>query len=116
VITVRVLARADDDFAGPSDKARVKLIIELQESLVDKENRVKFLQAVTGLPLNSQNQLTAHYTSVLIQETIDGKNRNVIQDIERFIEGQPGSLPWNLFPWEHPVETGSDLSDMQPPD
>ena len=109
VITVRVCARADEFFAGTSDKARIKLIIELEHSLVNKENRLKFLQAVTGLPLDTQNRLTAHYTSVLIEETIDGRNKKAIQDIERYIEGKPDCFPWDLFPWERPETSLSDV-------
>ena len=109
VITIRVCARADVYFGKTSPKAMTRLRLDLEGSLINKDNRIKFLQAVTGININSQKQLTAHYTSTLIEETYEGKNRETIQDIERFIESRTAFNPWSLFPWEKPT---GDMPDM----
>jgi len=111
VITIRVCARADALFLKATPKAMGRLRMDLEKSLADnsRESRISFLQAVTGLKITSQTQLTAHYTSVLIEETYEGKNRDIIQNIEGFIKSRITFNPWSLFPWEKPT---SDMSDM----
>ena len=116
VIAVRTRAKQDEIFSGTSDKSRKKLIILLNKQLRNKDNRIRVLQAITGLPITTQNNLTQWMTSVLIDQVINANTRNetTLMDIERALEehnSTKGTQPaWELFPWERPEITLSDMS------
>jgi len=109
VITIRVLARNDMYFLQVSNGARGLVISNIEKALANKANRMPVLRAITGINITSSKQLTAHYASTIIEEIIDGKNRETLQNIERFIESRIDFDPRDLFPWEKPT---SDMSDM----
>ena len=106
VIAVRRRALQDEGFVETTDKSRTKLIIEISSKLEDKTDRIPVLQAITGIPLTSQNQLTQAYTSVLIDEVINvnSENQNAIAFIERLVKKRTSLKPWQLFPWDGPKE------------
>jgi hypothetical protein len=99
-----MLARREMSTWDPSDKARVALILGISEHLEDKKNRVPVLQAITGLPLASQNNLTGYYVGTLIGEIRETADvGDIIKTIEAAIreksaESGPGFQAWNLFP------------------
>lgn len=110
IVAVRVKARQDDTYAGPSPKSILKLLLLLEGTkdqpglLKNKANRKPWLQAVTGLPLTSSKNLTQWYVSTLIDEVINAKP-GVIEEIERLLEersGREGDPAWGLFEWEKP--------------
>jgi hypothetical protein len=111
IISVRRQAVKDEYFQGTTDKSRVKLIILLNEQLQDKNNRIAVLQAITGIPLQSQNNLTQFYTSILINEVIDATatNPTTIAHIERMVKERTGFKSWELFPWDAPKVNLPDL-------
>ena len=115
ILTVRRRALKDELFQGTSDLSRKKLIIEITSKLNKKENRKPVLQAITGIPLQSQNQLTQWYTSVLIDEVINVSLSypSTIAHIERLVEKPTGLKAWDLFPWDKPKV---DLPDLQSAD
>ena len=100
IIAVRISAQADENPYGASDKSRVCLILGIEECLQDKKNRVKVLQAITGLPLSSQNHLTQVYQSVLIHELKNNLGwHDIISRIEQtVIETGTGRNPWEIYP------------------
>jgi len=104
IISVRRRALQDETHAGTSRESRIKLIIELNERLSDKLMRVPVLQAITGLPITSQNQLTQAYTSVLIDEVINERDLNskTIAYIEKLVKERTGIKTWELYPWDRP--------------
>lgn len=116
ITTARGLMRQDTQFSEVSKKARVKLLIQLEEMLEDKENRKPVLRLITGLPISTQNNLTHHTTCTLIELTLDGAHEKEIREIEHFIErlaeDQPG------IDAEHLIKEWlqSDLSDLPDPD
>ena len=115
ILTVRRRALKDELFQGTSDASRKKLIIEITSRLNNKNNRKPVLQAITGIPLQSQNQLTQWYTSVLIDEVINVNLSypTTIAHIERLVETPTGIKAWDLFPWDKPK---ANLPDLQAAD
>ena len=111
IIAIRVNARKDIYYDDPGRDAVIKLIIQLKEILLNPDDRIRVLQAITGLPIASSNNLTHNYICLLIGETLDGKNSDVIQIIERYSQSRPDSLAWHLFPWERP---STNLPNLQP--
>ena len=107
VVAIRVNARKDIVYSDPGRDAVIRLIIQMKAAMLhpeDRDMRIAILEAITGLPIDSSNRLTHEYICLLIGETLDGKNSDVIQDIERYIESRPDSLAWRLFPWERPEQ------------
>jgi hypothetical protein len=107
VIAVRRRASQDEYFLATTDKSRVKLIIELSSRLTNKANRKSVLQAITGIPLQSQNQLTQWYTSAIIDEVINVSLSypGTVAFIEKLVEKPTGFKAWDLFPWDKPHNT-----------
>jgi hypothetical protein len=119
IVAVRTKARQDETYAVATQKSILKLILLLEGTkdqpglLKDKKNRLPFLQAITGIPLNSTKQLTQWYVSTLIDEVINAKP-NVIHEIEGLLEsisGREGNPPWNLMEWEKPEVNVSILQN-----
>lgn len=121
VVACRARMQQDSEYAQVSDKARVKLILLLNEILRNKDNRKEVLQAITGIemPEWSQSKLTLHTHCVLI-EAIEGpqsrKERlydNEIREIEHavshFAKTGLGLFKIGTFP-NGTVPTG--MSDM----
>jgi hypothetical protein len=102
IISVRRHAMKDESWHGASNKARIKLIIQLNKALRDPDNRVAVLAAITGLNITSQYNLTGYYTSVLIEETLDGKCNSIIGEIESNVEERNIPRPCDLYPWDRP--------------
>jgi hypothetical protein len=115
IIAVRRRAMQDDLFIQTTPKSRTKLLLEIQSRLADKNNRKGVLQAITGIPLQSQNQLTQAYTSTLIDEVINVSLSypSTLSHIERLLKEPTGLKAWDLFPWDKPKV---DLPDLQPAD
>jgi hypothetical protein len=76
----------DSRFDAVGEKAKIKLIIQLNNILFDKDDRKDVLRIITGLPIASQNNLTHHTTCVLIDHTLEGEHDAEIWEIERFIK------------------------------
>jgi hypothetical protein len=71
--------------------------------------RKPVLSAITGLRINTQNLLTAHYHSVLIDETMEGKSNDVLRRIESLIKTKYLLHPWDLYPRQG---TGKPVPNM----
>ena len=104
IVAIRTSALKDNVYLPATQKTKTRLVIQIHNRLKHPPNRKYVLQAITGLPLSSQNNLTAHYHSVLIQETLeDDKCLVPLRELEeRILEGferDPfGFEPWGLFP------------------
>jgi hypothetical protein len=103
VISVRRRALADQEFSAPTHKQVIRLIIQMENALVHRKNRVRVLAAITGLPLRSQNDLTFHYHSVLIDETVDGRADGILGRIESAVTEYPVEQAYRLLPWDAPT-------------
>jgi len=103
VVSVRRRAMTDEEFGAPTKKQVIRLIIQMENALVDKKNRVRVLAAITGLPLKSQNELTFHYHTVLIDETMEGRSDGIIGEIEKYITEYPIAQAPYLLPWDAPT-------------
>ena len=101
VIAIRIVAAGDTTFAASSRKSVLRLMMELETRLANEDNRIPVLQALTGIPITSQTQLTQQYTSAIIDEVIHG-DRNIISETERLIEEHPDIRPFRIFPWNAP--------------
>lgn len=110
VTAVRLRSRIqEDDYRGATLKQIVKLVIQIDRALVNKKNRKRVLQAITGLPIKSQKELAGCIQSVLIDETLDGKSDSVLRGIEADLENASGIQAIDLYPWYRP---GSAVPDM----
>ncbi len=115
IIAVRMRSRASQEYDHQTTAAsRTKLIIQIEEVLQDKKNRIPVLAAITGLPITSQNQLSQSTTSVLIDETIGDKSNEILRQIEAdIIEGITKNAalfnPSQLYSWEG---LGADMSNL----
>lgn len=118
VIAIRRRAKSDTGYTSTSPTSRTKLIIEITLRLKDRMLRKDVLQAITGLPLQSQNQLTQGYTSILIDEVINvcKEHPDTIAHIENLLKSTTGIHPWDLFPWEKPQVDSIDMPEMQDAD
>ena len=103
VVSVRRRAMSDQDYSGPTKPQVIRLIIQIENALVHKKHRVRVLAAITGLPIKSQNALTFHYHSVLIDETKEGKANDIIGRIEGLVAEYPIALAHTLLPWDSPA-------------
>ena len=103
VVSVRRRALADQEFSAPTQKQVVRLIIQIENALVHKKHRVRVLAAITGLPIKSQTELTFHYHSVLIDETLEGRADELIGQIEGLVAEYPIALAHTLLPWDAPT-------------
>ena len=113
VISVRRNAQKDTEIAYRSDGQKTRLIIQIEKALVNPKNRRRVLQALTGLPIGSQNELSWWYHHVLIDETIGGKSDRLLREIEALVEAQTDGQPWGIFPWPWP---GAAVPAMQSAD
>ena len=112
VLAIRYRALADNSYHGASRKSMTKLVIEIQERIVNPKNRKDVLRAITALPISSQKELTQHYVSVLIDEITDNeRSKHILEQIERLIETQPSVSAWKLFPQEWLEASLSAVSD-----
>ena len=121
VIAIRRLSMRDTTGAGTSRNSRITLILLLESGLKNKENRVAVLQALTGLPIATQNNLTQASTSALIDQLIGEMNgekpcltresRSVIRITEGLVEDGVVRYPWLLYPWDAPES--AFMSTMQ---
>jgi hypothetical protein len=107
IISVRLRSRAEMNVNGSSRKSVKRLIIQMTDALENKKLRNHVLAAITGLPITSQNQLTQGSTSILIDETNDGKSNEILRAIEEvvaagFAKDPIHFRPCTLFQWEHP--------------
>lgn len=103
VISCRRRALADQEFLRPTQKQVVKLIIQIDNALVHKKNRVRVLAAITGLNIKHQPELTLFYHSVLIDETLDGRANGIIGKIEDLVTQYPVEQAYRLLPWDAPT-------------
>lgn len=99
VITIRTLAMNDTTYHSSSRKSILKLMIMIKDNLDNPDNRIPVLQMITGLPISSQNNLTQHYTSVLINELLNLPPKStILYDIEKLVEGATGKVAWEIYP------------------
>jgi hypothetical protein len=94
---------ADQDFSGATKPQLIRLIIQIENALVYKKNRVRVLAAITGLPLKSQGELSFYYHSVIIDETKEGAANGIIGRIEDFVTQYPIEQAYRLLPWDAPT-------------
>lgn len=107
IIAVRTRSRAEMNTNTASRKSEIRLIIQLNAALWDKSLRDPVLAAITGLRITSQDQLTQGSTSVMIDETNNGKSDEILRAIEEevaagFAKGPIRFRPFRLYPWESP--------------
>ena len=105
----RLRALEDCRFGIRSDAQAQKLAIQIKLALKNPENRNRVLQAITGLPIISQNELTFWYHHVLIDETLEAQDAAILRSIEAYIEERPDCQAWEIFPWYRPLSNMSDL-------
>jgi hypothetical protein len=98
IISVRARATQDTIYAIATRDQVIKLIIQMNAALEDKEMRKPVLSAITGLRVNTQTLLTAHYHSVLIDETMEGKSDAILRRIEGLVKTRYLFHPWDLYP------------------
>jgi hypothetical protein len=125
VIAVRTRARQDERFDPPSHSREhnsagyLASLIAAKLSNKDRKVRMKVLQAITGLPVQSTLALTQYHVSVLIDEVLNDDKKSTLSEpstisiVERLLEERllsGGIAPaWELFPWERPTV---DLPDL----
>ena len=105
VIAVRSLMQKDDLYLEATPKTRTKLVILMEEQLVNKENRRDVLRAITGIqmPVWTQNGLTQGTHSAIIETIKDGEYVEELRWIERFIqnEAEAGHLYFEIANFPH---------------
>jgi DNA-binding transcriptional regulator YhcF (GntR family) len=111
VISVRLRALDDRTFQYRTAGQCRRLVVQIEKALKNPENRKKVLQAITGLPIRSQNELTYWYHHVLIDETREAKDAELLRAIEDLTEAVVDCEPADLFPWYRPVPCVSDLRE-----
>ncbi len=109
IISVRLRALEDARYESCTDGQARRLAIAIKSALRDPRNRIKVLQAITGLSIRSQNELTFHYHSILIDETKEEADGALLREIESRIEETPDREPCSLFPWYRPVSRMPDM-------
>jgi hypothetical protein len=107
----RTRALHDEEFGVRTGKQAQKRAIQIGEGLRNPRNRRAVLQAITGLPISSQKELTFWYHSVLIEETIDGHPDTLLREIEKAVEDTAGCSPWDLYVAIGPA---CNMPDLQP--
>ena len=83
--SIRRNAANDSLFLAPTQKQLAMMNIQLNIDLGDwNDRRMDVLKFILRLPrLTSTKQLTRHTCSVLIEETLNGKSRDIIQEIAK---------------------------------
>lgn len=109
VTSIRLRALEDCSFGYRTNAQAQKLAIQIQQTLRNPENRKAVLQALTGLPIGTQNELTFWYHHVLIDELQEEADADLLRAIEDIVEATAGSEPWALFPWYWPLPAMPDL-------
>ncbi len=102
ISSVRLRALQDEAYESCTDGQARRLAIAIKVALKDPANRIKVLQAITGLPIRSQNELSFHYHSILIDETKEEADGELLREVERLIEATPDREPVDLYPWVRP--------------
>lgn len=103
VVACRIRAQAREaDYSGPTPRQKQALAGFLHTVLVNKDNRHRVLQAITGLPIASQKQLTFGWHSVLLDEILDGGSNEILSIIEGIVEDPTLLRAWEVFPWHRP--------------
>ena len=102
---VRSKAMSDSLFLPQTDKQTTKLAIQVNERIVNKNNRKYVLMAIFGFQFPSMKNLTRHCVSVLIDELENNKDTwQILQKIEEMvnvqIDGGFPPKPWELFALE----------------
>ncbi len=103
IISIRLRALQDAAYEGCTDSQARRLAIQIKQVLRDPAHRIPVLQAVTGIRIRSQNELTFGMHSVLIDETKEPEDGALLREIESLIEAEPDREPVDLFPWYRPV-------------
>ena len=99
---VRSKAMSDSLFLSQTDKQTTKLAIQVNERIVNKNNRKYVLMAIFGFQFSSMKNLTRHCVSVLIDELENNKDTwQILQKIEEMVNAQIDTglppKPWELF-------------------
>jgi len=99
---VRSKAMSDSLFLSQTDKQTTKLAIQVNERIVNKNNRKYVLMAIFGFQFPSMKNLTRHCVSVLIDELENNKDTwQILQKIEEMVNAQIDTglppKPWELF-------------------
>jgi hypothetical protein len=84
---IRRLSLKDDRFLPPTQKQLSKMNIQFNETLGKRKDlRVKIISELTGLPITSTKQLTRFTVSVIIDQTLDGKENECINELADALE------------------------------
>ena len=102
---VRSKAMSDSLFLTQTDKQTMKLAIQVNERIINKNNRKYVLMAIFGFQFPSMKNLTRHCVSVLIDELENNKDTwQILQKIEETVNSLIDSglppKPWELYPLE----------------
>jgi hypothetical protein len=103
ITSIRLRALEDTTCECCTDSQSRRLAVQIKQALRDPRHRIPVLQAITGLPIHSQNELTFHCHSVIIDETKEPEDGALLREIESHIEAAPDREPVDLFPWYRPV-------------
>ncbi len=103
ITSIRLRALEDAAYECCTDSQARRLAIQIKQALRDPSHRIPVLQAIVGLPIHSQKELTFHYHSVLIDETREEADGVLLREVESFIEAAPDREPAGLFPWYRPM-------------
>ncbi len=114
ILACRTRALQDEEFGYRTNAQATRLVIQIEAALKNKKNRKAVLQAITGLPISSQNELTFWYHSVLIEETLEGRSDALLREIEMAVEGAVDCEAWSLYAAVRPVPCVPDMQQADP--
>lgn len=85
VLAVRGLMRQDEVYNERTTKTMHKLRLTIEETLEEPKMRKNVLRFITGLPIVTQNNLTQHTHSVLIDMFKDGQHDMELRQVEQYL-------------------------------
>jgi len=110
IISVRELAKKEEEVDPASRQQIVKLIIVITERILDKENRKNVASAILGRQVDTFNNLSSFITNVLIDEIEKRRNgTDILREIEMVVVDNPDEPARSIF---SNAGSGGALSDM----